>query len=247
MAPYICQPLPLITTQIEFKLESPPILPTINPRMEFTPEHLSLKRGRERGPATNRQLWLDNQPPVQHRRDQESHLMVRGLGERSAQPAKESNSGLSDLSESNAELSDSEVPLLPWLWWPEASNKIPKSPSEPGWPASGGLSLEDTLMKSHSWSKENLERFTVGAYLNPLPLANFSLSLCRRLCMQRCRRVLTWRWASDEECNHCHIHSRSYQEGWKGQKGGFTLSLNDNPSPTTIAELSKEGSCCSSC
>ena len=176
MPPYIRRPLPLITARIEFELESPPALPTITPRMEFTPERLSLKRGRERGPTTSRQLRLDDQPPAQRRHERESLPMVCGLEERPVQPVEESDSGLSELSESNADLSDPEVPPLPRLRRPAVSNKIPKPPGEPGRPASGGFSLEDTLMKSHGWSKENLERLMVGTYLKPLPLANFSLT-----------------------------------------------------------------------
>jgi hypothetical protein len=190
MAPYIRRPLPLITARIEFELESPPALPTITPRMEFTPEHLSLRRGREGVPITNRHLQCDNQLPTQRRHEQESPLMVHSLGERSTQPAEESDSGLFDLSEPNADLSDPEGPPLPRLRRPEASNKIPKPPGEPGRPASGGFSLEDTLMKSHDWSKENLERLTVGAHLKPRRWPTF-FTLFRRLCVQKRGRVST--------------------------------------------------------
>jgi len=196
MAPYIHWSLPLITTQIEFDLKSSPALLTITPCMEFMPDCLSLKRERERAPITDQHLRLDNQLPAQCCHKQESPSMVHSLEKRPAQPAEEFDSDLSDLSESNADLSDLEDPLLPQLQQLEASNKIPKPPSEPDQPALRGFSLEDTLMKSYGWSKENLEKLTVGTYMKPQYWLTF-LGLLRRLCMQKHRRVWTWPQASE--------------------------------------------------
>ena len=86
MAPYICHPLPLITAQIEFELKSSPALSTITSCMEFGPEWLLLRRGRENGPTINcnQHLQLEDQPPIQSHHKQETPPRVRSLGKASS-------------------------------------------------------------------------------------------------------------------------------------------------------------------
>lgn len=139
MKSYVKRHSPLITSRIEFRLGSPPPLPSITPRIEFTSERLSYSRRR----VVRKEITISGNSP-------------KGRGNSDNFGNSSPSNNLSILEEPAQAL-----PTLPHLL---KRDKIPKPTGEPGRPGSGGHCIDTVLINSHNWSKEALEKLTVCVF-----------------------------------------------------------------------------------
>lgn len=154
--PYVQRPRPLISSRIEFTMVLPLHLPAIRSRIEFTAERLTrMDRG------------VDDALELEHHR-----FMDDNLG---AQTDAHSQSSASGPSIQAPSIAKKNPPMA----------MIPKPPGEPGRPRSGGFSVDDTLIKSHGWSKQSVEKLTV-CFLIIFGRKNAGLMIKSIDCYSRC-------------------------------------------------------------